>query len=565
MSKEWTVSNEGTSSPVSLAQTPLSSQVTRRRMLHLFATGGAMLVGGAALSACGGSSASVNVTLYSATYPFSPMPTKQDQAKNPSLKAYAQSLQRWFDKNPGVTIKSSSTNIWDQQQLTTAISAGTAPSWVPGNVVGGWAYDNVLAAFARGMVADVTQLIDQYQVNKKIASYVQPLWSRWKVNGKYYGVPQAFHAGYGVYYRRDLLRDAGVEEPKLTWTWDDLHTVAKALTKDKRTGAAFNWYGITRILSANQMDLLTTLPSPQNSWPWRIDYNSRSDDWTRLVSFYRNMLLNEKVILSNPNPSYGDPDVAKVFAREDAAMFMADTNFFTRPASDDLSIVQLANRLKKPIDEVAGFLPIPYGTYGTFNDTQPYLSVVSFNPRLGRDQTALDKAFGLYSYMQFDQGYIDQQVATYQQTKDPQQVYSTVTPVNGLLKIEGVPVSAGDAWGKHYMQTIEQTLKIPLIPQRSWYLPPEQNAQPTSDAQADAQTALSFSQRNVADILTHEQDVLNQQLAGLSSSIPKDAFLKGSKEYYQAVAAFWKKQAPQFYSEIFSPWYQQKIQPVLHV
>src|ERR1700738_4572840 len=104
--------------------------VTRRQLLRTMAAGSVALVGGAALAACGGSgsnTSAVNVTFFTGGWPGDSMPTVAQQKQLPATKAYADSLAIWLKQNPGVQVKHTGTNIWDQKIMTTAILAGTAP------------------------------------------------------------------------------------------------------------------------------------------------------------------------------------------------------------------------------------------------------------------------------------------------------------------------------------------------------------------------------------------------------------------------------------------------------
>ncbi len=87
------------------------------------------------------------------------MPTAAQIKSSPVTKAYADLLTKWLKQNPGVTVKHSATNIWDTKVLIPAISAGTAPTWFMGNVLGSFLDPAVRAALTRGLAADLTDLI----------------------------------------------------------------------------------------------------------------------------------------------------------------------------------------------------------------------------------------------------------------------------------------------------------------------------------------------------------------------------------------------------------------------
>jgi len=65
---------------------------------------------------------------------------------------------------------------------------------------------------------------------------------QYQVNGKQYGVPNEANT-YGVFYNADLFKQAGLELPSATWTWDDLFTDMQKLTV-KAGGSAKQRYGM---------------------------------------------------------------------------------------------------------------------------------------------------------------------------------------------------------------------------------------------------------------------------------------------------------------------------------
>ena len=239
--------------------------MTRRRFLQMLATGSLTLTGGAVLSACGGAPAppnqganaptstaspsaaaptsppaaqSVDVRLLTAGWPLEAMPSPEDQSADPAKKVYAEVLQEWMNNHPGVTIASSELNIWDQQALVTAISGGVGPSWFPGYVLGNWNVGATRAAFSQGLAAEIQSLVEQYQTETKLADYVQPHLDFLKYNDTFYGVPESYGAGNGVYFRRDMIEAKGLKEPEPGWTWPDFYELAKGLTGDGIKGDA---------------------------------------------------------------------------------------------------------------------------------------------------------------------------------------------------------------------------------------------------------------------------------------------------------------------------------------
>jgi multiple sugar transport system substrate-binding protein len=62
------------------------------------------------------------------------------------------------------------------------------------------------------------------------SDFVSTLLNAFSYNGKVYGIPKDFNT-LGLVYNKDLFKASNVKEPTNDWTWDDLKSAAKALTK----------------------------------------------------------------------------------------------------------------------------------------------------------------------------------------------------------------------------------------------------------------------------------------------------------------------------------------------
>ncbi len=250
---------------------------SRRSFLKVMAAGTAFAAGGGFLTACqkGGGGAGggpVNVTLTTHDgWPYGVLPTKKEQKGDPGKEAYADVLQEWMDKNPGVKIKNAALDVWNQETLTTAITGGTAPSAFPGDVIGGWNRANVRSAMLQGLTAEVTEHLKTYGVEDELEDFVKPIWEKWGIDGKFYAAPWIYNVGTGIHYRRDLLQERGLEDPTPEWTWDDVRTLAKGLTEGKRKGFMMQGQALNGGLNADGMDFHAKVPAPGTSWNWRWD------------------------------------------------------------------------------------------------------------------------------------------------------------------------------------------------------------------------------------------------------------------------------------------------------
>lgn len=551
--------------------------LSRRQLLRALAVGtagGAVLATGgqpavaAAAPPAGRPSAlhARDVTLLTtseAGSPFGPMPDQATQDADPSAKAYAEVLQTWLDANPGVTLEAISTNAWDQEVLLAAVAGGTAPALYPAPVLGGWNLATSRSAFAQGLAADITPLVERFEVRQRINPVAAKLWDRWRIDDKTFSVPgDILFSGTGMFYRIDLLRAAGLEEPPPGWTWVDVRRMAKALTTPEVKGVALPLWAVGLRLNSEAFDLLTQIPAPDEAWHWRYDFSSRADRWTALLEDFRGMVFEDQTVSSDI--TYDMPQNMEAFIGGTAAMApLNSATMGVSPGLEGTSITEMPKRYGKQMDELVGFVALPVGETGVFGGSQPSITPVAFNPDL--DAAALEKAVDLYTHFWYRDGYTAWKQATWRIGQDPTQVYHTNSPVNGLTQIEGVPVSVDDVWPAKFLAGARAMDQIPLVPDPGEFLPAEENAGPTRTAWQDAESRWSFEPGEL-DLRADLADVegsLNAEVAGLASSVSRDEFVAAAREYYAAHDAFWAQHAPAFHEQTYRPWYDEKVAPIL--
>lgn len=564
---------EGTNPVLESAAGELRKPLTRRQLLRAGAIGSVVLAGGAALAACGGSSSTtttVNVTFLTNGYPQDSMPTAAQQKADASLKAYADVLDQWLKHNPGVKIKHTDTNIWDQKTVVSSISAGTAPTWYEGSILGSFIDNVVFSQFARGLAADVTSLVKSTNLEGQLTPEYLPNYQYWKVNGKYYGVPGGFGEGDGMFFRRDLIKAAGLVEPTPGWTWEDFRTLAKNLqaANPKMKGAALDPYVFDQSLFANGLNSSQTgygglglVPSPNDAWPWRYNVTPWLSQYERLTDNWRGMYFEDKTLTSALT---NGSNVAQLFATGAVAMCDGNSSAFQRPLSDPTNVANIASKLGKPFSDVVGFISHPIGDLGSFGATQKGGVVCSMDPHLQRNQPALAKAFDFAVQFLIGQSMANIRQEVYNTGHDPRQVFLEIPAMSKLQVTYGLKgVTATDAWGQPTIDAISAMQRIPLLPLLSTYFPAEQNPGPTGDAWQDANSGLAFTQDPASAVLAKLQSTQNAQFASLSSSIDKSTFTASAKKYFADLDAFWLKNAPQFANEQFHPWYEQTVLPAL--
>jgi hypothetical protein len=548
--------------------------LTRRQLLRAAAISGVALVGGTALAACGSGSTgttTVNVTFLTNGYPQDAMPTAAQQKADVSLKAYADALNQWQKQNPGVKIKHTDTTIWDQKTVVSAISAGTAPTWYEGSILGSFIDNVVFSQFARGLAADLTSLVKSTNLESQLTPQYLPGYEYWKVNGKYYGVPGGYGEGGGIFYRRDLVQQAGLPEPTPSWTWEDLRTLAKNLqaANPKMKGAALDpWvFGVSLFadgLNSNPTGYggLGLEPAPNNAWPWRYNLTPWLSQYEKLTNNWRGMYFQDKTLNSSITGS--SVNVAQLFATGQAAICNGNSSAFQRSLSDPTNVANIAIKQGKSFSDVVGFVAYPVGDLGSFGATQKGGVVCSIEPHLQRNQPALAKAFDFAVQFLIGDAMVKIRQEIYNTTHDAKQVFLEIPPMSRLQINYGLKgVTAADAWGQPTIDALNQMQNIPLLPQLALYFPAEQNAGPTGDAWNDANSGLAFTQDSIPAVLTKLQSTQNAQFASLSSSIDKSTFIASAKKYFGDLDAFWTKYAPQYASEQFHPWYEQTVLPAL--
>lgn len=111
-------------------------------------------------------------------------------------------------------------------KLQTQGSSGTLPDvfWMNG--------PNFQLFASNDMLAPIAPLEDAGMVDP--ANYPEAMNELYSLDGEMYGIPKDFDT-IAVYYNREILEKAGLEEPTSDWTWDDYRSMAKQIS-DKLGG-----------------------------------------------------------------------------------------------------------------------------------------------------------------------------------------------------------------------------------------------------------------------------------------------------------------------------------------
>lgn len=171
----------------------------------------------------------------------------------PRERALAEIIKRFETANPGVKI-SVEPQVWDQMtpKFLAAHRAGNAPDLI-------WVVTDLLGdALKTGSLADLNPLFLSKWPAASLAEVKDGYWSRCERDGK---VHCLFHSRnyYGVIYRTDLAREAGIDVSTLR-TWPAFIEAAKKLTVKDASGNVTRW-GFGQQFSEDRADsqMMTSL------------------------------------------------------------------------------------------------------------------------------------------------------------------------------------------------------------------------------------------------------------------------------------------------------------------
>jgi len=137
------------------------------------------------------------------------------------------SINAFMKDNPNVKVKWEPIAKDYDTVLKTNIAAGTEADVFYVDIF--WA-DSIMKT---GKLLALDDNMKKTNTNK--SDFVPSLLNAFSYNGKVYGIPKDFNT-LGLVYNKDIFKAANVKEPTNDWTWDDLKTAAKALTKGDVVG-----------------------------------------------------------------------------------------------------------------------------------------------------------------------------------------------------------------------------------------------------------------------------------------------------------------------------------------
>jgi len=152
-------------------------------------------------------------------------------------KKMMEAIKDFETENPGVTVKQIPAPIGDYGlKLNQMIAANAAPS------IFQTGHDMALQMSAKGTAYDFSE---QAKADSEFTKGFYPgVYELWQQDGKTIGLPGLLNA-YGIFYNKDAFKKAGLAEPKIGWTWQDLFNDAQKLSS--KTGAVQN-YGLYNLV-----------------------------------------------------------------------------------------------------------------------------------------------------------------------------------------------------------------------------------------------------------------------------------------------------------------------------
>lgn len=148
-----------------------------------------------------------------------------------------EALKDFESENPGVTVKQIPSPIGDYGlKLNQMIAGNAAPDIFQSG------HDMAIQMSAKGTSYDFSK---QAKADEEFTKGFYPgVYELWVQNGKTMGLPGLLNA-YGVFYNKDLLKKAGVEEPKIGWTWQNLFDAAQRLSSKSDGVQNYGIYNLT--------------------------------------------------------------------------------------------------------------------------------------------------------------------------------------------------------------------------------------------------------------------------------------------------------------------------------
>jgi len=170
-----------------------------------------------------------------------------DPAKNTGREVALRGMIESFEKaNPGIKVKVEPQVFSElMAKFLAAHNTGGAPDII-------WTNTENMGAFVKsGAAADLGPLfLSKWSKEEDADFFVRAGWDAGMKDGKRYAVP-LFHATTSLFYRKDLLQQAGIDPASLK-TWAQVAEAAKKLTVDRDNDGRVDVWGFGTPLSTER-------------------------------------------------------------------------------------------------------------------------------------------------------------------------------------------------------------------------------------------------------------------------------------------------------------------------
>ena len=139
-------------------------------------------------------------------------------------KIYADAHARFKKKYPNVTIEDNFVPVttWSEfsNKVATDVAGGHTPDII--NI----AIEGTRLVVKKGLIIPLDDYISNDPSGKELIADVAPaLIDAFKVDGKIWQIPHSWN-NMLIYYNTKMFKDANIDPPKETWTWDDFLATA---------------------------------------------------------------------------------------------------------------------------------------------------------------------------------------------------------------------------------------------------------------------------------------------------------------------------------------------------
>ncbi|MBO1514137.1 ABC transporter substrate-binding protein [Metabacillus bambusae] len=226
-----------------------------------------------------------------------------DPATGKNAEELDKIIAEYEEENPNVDIVRTFTPFADiKNKLMMSSAAGELPDIT---ILDNPAHQPFAAS---GMLADITDKVKEAGLEDK---YFEGPWSTNVYDGKIYGIP-SYSNNLALFYNKDLLKEAGYDEPPKTW--EELKEIAAATTKDGVRGLSFS-------AIQNEVGVFHFLP-----WLWQSGSdltNLNSEGTVETLNLWKDLI--DKGHVSQEVLSLDQNDLVLTFAAGSEAMMVNGT------------------------------------------------------------------------------------------------------------------------------------------------------------------------------------------------------------------------------------------------